>query len=200
MPSLPTKMPSRIKFPPRANTSEVAAMSPESLKLLHEQESLLRKRYDAVLNPIDDALNKKPTTDQAANPAIQALRKHGHTHSKSADIQFTVKTAPVPSADIEFVRHREQMAREQAAIRAQSRNLGGAARRPSAADEGEYYDRQSYPSSPMEQRDDHALFGEAMGLPPGFPSPIVQTKSAFTFDDDAQGKRRKGKWKFWKAK
>jgi hypothetical protein len=192
MPALPTKMPAKIKFPPRANNSEVAAMSPESLKLLHEQEALLRKRYDAVLNPIDDALRKRPA-EQVLSPALIAVKKQGHTHSKSVDIHFAVKEIPVQRADIEFVRQQDQIARERVAIRAQRRNLGAAVKRPSAPDQEE-----SFGQSPLESP--RELNGEPMGLPDGFPSPTINVRSAFTFDDDTQRRRSKAKWKFWKAK
>ncbi|KIW06388.1 uncharacterized protein PV09_02841 [Verruconis gallopava] len=169
--TVPPKMPTKIKFPPRANVVELGVMSPESLKLLHEQEALLRKRYDAVLNPIDDALKKKyaPSSEKPATKDI----------------------------DQDVTRYQEQIEREQAAIRMQRRYLGAAVTRPSAPERPPYDDQ----ISPVVQHQHQKLTsGEPIGLPGGLPHSNSQSQCALSAEDDTQGRRKKGKWKFWKVK
>lgn len=200
---LPAKLPSKIKFPPRANIAELGAMSPESLKLLHEQEALLRRRYDAVLNPIDDALMKKPQPALEIGPngmPLQSPKKHKHARSKSSDIRVSLGGAAVSTTDLDLIRNQENIAREQAAIRMQRRNLGAAARWPSAPTEefGGYYEKSPVP---MDQHYGvYGGYGVPVNTPMGFPSPAEQTKSAFTFDDDTQVRKRRPTWKFWKKR
>jgi hypothetical protein len=179
-------------------------MSAESLKLLHEQEALLRKRYDAVLNPIDDALMKKPPAPIGANVmSMNSPKKHKHCRSRSSEIHTSLRQASVSTTDLELTRHQENIAREQAAIRMQRRNLGAAARRPSAPGEGGpyYYEQQS--PIVLEIYEPYGRSGAAVGLPPppaSYPAQMGNTKSAFTFDDDTQTRKRRPTWKFWKKK
>jgi hypothetical protein len=200
---MPTKLPTKIKFPPRANVTELGVMSAESLKLLHEQEALLRKRYDAVLNPIDDALLKKPQAAVEIGPngmPVESPKKHKHARSKSSEIGTSLRQASVSTTDLDLIRHQENIAREQAAIRMQRRNLGAAARRPSAPGEY-YYNQQSPVVLEVHQPYSRQAGGDPVGLPQSFShAQAGNTKSAFTFDDDTQARKRKPTWKFWKKK
>ena len=198
VPPPPTKMPSKITFPPRANMAELNAMSPESIRLLQEQESLLRRRYDAVLNPIDNALMKRssvaPLEIGPDGLRIPSPSHSSQSQSRSRDLRISV--GAMSTTDLDLMRHQENIEREQAAIRAQRRNLGAAARRPSAPLEGGL---SIY--SPMRVDQRSGVYGGHPGLATAFTSPVTNTKSAFTFDDDTQvTRKRRSTWKFWKKK
>ena len=178
--------------------AELNAMSPESVKLLHEQEALLRRRYDAVLNPIDDALRKKSDSAAPLELGPDGLRipsPTGSVHSRSNSRDLRVSVGAMSTTNLDLMHHQENIAREQAAIRAQRRNLGAAARQPSAPFEG----LSVY--SPMRVDQQPGVYGGYQARAPAFTDPVANTKSAFTFDDDTQATRkRRPTWKFWKKK